>query len=255
MPAEDSPLVNAWKPGDPWALEALREAEFVDLRLIYHSSNFVYLARLQHPDHGEGLAIYKPADGEQPLWDFPDGLYRREVAAYEFSRLLDWPLIPPTVLREDAPHGPGSLQLFIQHDPAEHYFVLRDRDDYDEQFLRFAFFDLAANNADRKGGHLLLDPEGHVWGIDNGLCFHVAEKFRTVIWDYAGNALPEDWAEDFIRVRGCLALADPSTKAFRALLSPEEIEALVDRLDHYIAHPVLPEMEDFARRVHPWPLV
>lgn len=255
MSAADSPLVNAWKPEAPWAVEALREAEFGDLRLIYHSSNYVYLATLQHPEHGEGLAIYKPEQGEQPLYDFPDGLYRREVAAYEFSRLLGWPIIPPTVAREEGPHGPGSLQLFIQHDPNEHYFELRDRDLYDEQFLRFAYFDLAVNNADRKGGHLLLDPDGRIWGIDNGLCFHAVEKFRTVIWDYAGNVMPEAWMEDLVRVRGCLALDDPTTEAFRALLSRSEVDALVARLDHLIGHPVLPEMEDFARRVHPWPLV
>jgi uncharacterized repeat protein (TIGR03843 family) len=255
MPAADSPLVNAWKPDAPWAEQALREAEFGELRLIYHSSNYVYLANLAHPEHGEGLAVYKQASGEQPLWDFPDGLYRREVAAYEFARLLGWQIIPPTVARDDGPNGPGSLQLFIQHDPAEHYFVLRDLDRYDEQFLRFAFFDLAANNADRKGGHLLLDPDGHVWGIDNGLCFNAYERFRTVIWDYAGNTLPEAWADDLIRARGCLALHEATTDTLRTLLAADELDALVSRLDHLIAHPVLPEMEAFDRRVHPWPLV
>ncbi len=255
MSATDSVLTNAWKPQAPWVEAALREAEFTELRAVHHSSNYVFLATMAHPEHGEGLAVYKPERGEQPLYDFPDGLYRREVAAYEFARLLGWPIVPPTVERLDGPHGPGSLQLFIEHDPEEHYFVLREGDRYDEHLARFAAFDLAANNADRKAGHLLLDPQGSIWGIDNGLCFNEFETFRTVIWDYAGTALPPAWVDDLVRVRGALALEEPATDALRALLTRREREALVARLDALIARPELPAMEDFERRVYPWPLV
>ena len=55
-----------------------------------------------------------------------------------------------------------------------------------------AVFDLLTNNADRKGGHCLLDVRGHVWGIDHGLTFHHVPKLRTVIWDYCGEPIPRD---------------------------------------------------------------
>jgi uncharacterized repeat protein (TIGR03843 family) len=247
----DGTITNDWRPGDPFVLDALREAAIGELHLVYDSSNYVFLAELQHPEHGAGIGVYKPARGERPLWDFPGDLYRREVAAFEFSRLLGWELIPPTV-EVDGPHGPGSMQLFIEHDPSEHYFELRDRDDYDDQLVRFAAFDLIANNADRKGGHLLLDPDEHVWGIDNGLCFHDEQKLRTVIWDYAGTRLPRKWLTDVRRARACLAEGEPGA-ALRDCLTRREVTALERRCGELLANPVLPEM--FPYRCTPWPLI
>ena len=81
--------VNAWTVADAHAPEALRDAEVRELRQIYDASNYVFLVDLAHPDHGEGLGVYKPARGERPLRDFPYGtLHDREVAAYEFACLL-----------------------------------------------------------------------------------------------------------------------------------------------------------------------
>lgn len=256
----DTPLLNDWKPDAAWVESALAEAEFGELRLIQYSSNYVFLADLEHPEHGRGLGVYKPAAGEQPLWDFPEGLYRREIAAYEFARLLGWEIIPPTV-EAVGPHGVGSLQLFIEHDPRRHYFELRDRDELDWQLVRFAIFDLVANNADRKGGHLLLEErpetgaEPRIWGIDNGLCFHEVEKFRTVIWDYAGTTMPAPLLDDLRRVRGCLQAREPVAQPLLDHLAAPEIDALLARIEFYLAHPVLPEMESFPRRVVPWPMV
>ena len=246
-------LVNAWSPADPHILDALRTAEVCDLRLIYDSSNYVFLASLVHPEYGTGLGVYKPRRGEQPLSDFPRGtLYQREIAAYECARLLGWDIVPPTVECE-GPEGPGSLQVFIEHDPRQHYFALRSDTRYAEQFVRFAVFDLVANNADRKGGHLLLDGGGRVWGIDNGLCFHRVEKLRTVIWDYAGEPVPEAWLADIERMRDCLAARAPGTEALTARLQPGEADALVQRCTALLSHPVLPEM--YPWRCVPWPLV
>ncbi|MEX1023110.1 MAG: SCO1664 family protein [Dehalococcoidia bacterium] len=254
MASTAGPLLNAWKPREAWTESALREANFGELRLIHHSSNYVFLADLEHPEHGRGLGIYKPARGEQPLYDFPDGLYSREIAAYEFDRLLGWDLVPPTVEAE-GPHGPGSLQLFIEHDPRQHYFELREHDEHDWRFIQFAAFDLAANNADRKGGHLLLDPQGDIWGIDHGLCFNAVDKIRTVIWDYAGAALPDAWVEDLRRVRGCLADGAPTAQPLLDRLAHGEAEALAARIDALVAQAVLPEMESYDRRVVPWPMI
>lgn len=246
-------LVNAWKPDAPWVEAALREAAFGELRFIPYSSNDVYLARLSHPDHGEGLAVYKPRDGENPLWDFPGGLDRREVAAYHLAELLGWPVIPPTVTREDAPRGAGSVQLFIEHEPAQHYFQLREGDAHDEALVRLAVFDLLANNADRKGGHVLLDPEGRIWGIDNGLCFHDEQKLRTVIWDYAGTPLPEAWCATIAAACGAVTTAAPEAARLVEVLTPRERRALVARCEKLLAAPVLPEM--YPWRCVPWPVV
>ena len=246
-------LSNAWSVDAPYAIEALRDAEVLELRDVYDASNYVFLATLRHPEHGEGLGVYKPARGERPLHDFPSGtLHRREVAAYELASLLGWRIIPPTVER-DGPQGTGSMQLFIEHDPSEHYFGFREDESLREQLVRFAAFDLIANNADRKGGHLLHDPKGRLWGIDNGLCFNRYQKVRTVIWDFSGAALPEEWVADIERVRDCLDAADDSSASLRACLSAPEVAALVERCAGLAESPLLPEM--FAYRCVPWPLI
>jgi hypothetical protein len=248
-----STLTNRWRPDDDWVEDALRVASFGELRFIPYSSNEVYLARLTHPEHGDGLAIYKPRDGENPLWDFPGGLDRREVAAYDFARLLGWPMIPPTVYRADAPRGAGSVQLFIEHDPTRHYFELRDGDTYDAPLVRMAVFDLLSNNADRKGGHVLVDPQGRLWGIDNGLCFHEELKLRTVIWDYAGTPIPEAWCDSIACARDALAAESEEAAALQRALSRGERRALIARCEAMLENPVLPEM--FPWRCVPWPMI
>ena len=152
------------------------------------SSNATFLVNASL-DGIEVPAVYKPQRGERPLWDFPDGtLCHREVAAYELSEALGWSIVPETVLR-DGPYGIGMVQRFVDHDPDDHYFTLLEA--HMDDFRRFAAFDVLANNADRKGGHCLLaQRDGHIWGIDHGLTFHVADKLRTVIWDFAGEPRP-----------------------------------------------------------------
>ncbi|MEI7925617.1 MAG: SCO1664 family protein [Chloroflexota bacterium] len=250
---EDDAPFPTWDPHDPRVEEAMREATLGDLQLVYNSSNYVFLTDLDHPVLGAGTGVYKPRRGEQPLHDFPDGLYEREIAAFELSRLLGWDLVPPTVERL-GPHGVGSMQLFIDHDPNEHYFELRDRDVLDEQFVRFALFDLITNNADRKGGHLILDPTGHVWGIDHGLCFHAQRKLRTVVWDYAGTGIPESWLDDIRRVCALIEAEDDTTEGFRIRIASRELAALLRRCAAILEDPVLPEMYEDYRCV-PWPMI
>jgi uncharacterized repeat protein (TIGR03843 family) len=52
-----------------------------------------------------------------------------------------------------------------------------------------AVFDAVVNNADRKGGHILPMPDGHVYGVDHGICFSVDPKLRTLLWRWAGKPL------------------------------------------------------------------
>ena len=126
------------------------------------------------------LAVYKPRKGERRLWDFPPGLWKRELAAYLLSEALGWGLVPLTAPRE-GPHGEGSLQLFIHADFEQHYFTLLDDAAHHDALRRICLFDLLTNNADRKSGHCLLGPEGQIFAIDNGLTFNADEKLRTVI--------------------------------------------------------------------------
>jgi uncharacterized repeat protein (TIGR03843 family) len=194
------------------------------------------------------LAIYKPTKGERPLWDFPRGLWKREVAAYELAAALGWDIVPPTTPRLDAPLGPGSLQYCIDAVVEEHYFSLLEEPRHHEALKRIAAFDLIANNADRKSGHCLLDRHGHIWAIDHGLCFHSEPKLRTVIWDFAGDKIEHE----------LLSSLEPLSRAevpgvIADLLDDEEITALSERAATVFSLGKFPEPSgDFP---YPWPLV
>jgi uncharacterized repeat protein (TIGR03843 family) len=196
------------------------------------SSNYTFLLSIVHKEI-EVRAVYKPQKGERPLWDFPDGtLCYREVAAFETSRALGWQLVPPTVLR-DGPHGLGSVQFYIDHDPEVNYFSFTST--MYPQLQRMAIFDYLVNNADRKGGHCLLDQDDHLWGIDHGITFNIDHKLRTVIWDFAGHALPNDLASDVQKL--CEQLEDRDAdyrKKLDALLDQREIAAFQRRINKLV---------------------
>lgn len=193
-------------------------------------------------------AVYKPHAGERPLWDFPDGLWQREVAAYELSAALGWELIPLTVVRHDAPHGVGSLQVFVDADYDRHYFTLLEDDAFHDQFRRMAAFDFVANNTDRKSGHCLVDADDHIWGIDNGLSFHADFKLRTVIWDFADEPIDDADLADLQRLAD-EGLPDP----LACRLGPFERDAVLARARALVRNGVLPS--DPSGRRWPWPLV
>jgi uncharacterized repeat protein (TIGR03843 family) len=213
------------------------------------SSNGTFLCSVTPRGGGEPrAAIYKPLAAERPLWDFPGGLYRREIAAYRLAVQLGWEMIPETVERVDAPLGIGSLQRFVRADFEQHYFTLLEDPRHHPALRRMALFDALANNADRKGGHCLLDADGRIWGIDQGLCFHSAPKLRTVIWDWAGEPVADDLVADVAR----LADSGPSEELCRVLTAAEG-EALVARARAVVRHPRLPAPQ--SERAFPWPLV
>jgi uncharacterized repeat protein (TIGR03843 family) len=214
-------------------------------------SNYTFLAQVSLA--GQVVpAVYKPARGERPLWDFPEGsLAQREVAAYVVSRALGWDLVPPTVLRPDGPAGPGSLQLFVDADPERHYFTFSDEEK--QQLRPAAAFDLLVNNADRKAGHVLLGEQGHLWLIDHGVCFHAEDKLRTVIWDFIGEPIPEDLLDDIRSFRRALAHDAALQNELGGLLLPEEFTALETRADRLIRSRRFPSPG--ASRPYPWPLV
>ncbi len=215
------------------------------------------------------LAVHKPRDGERPLWDFPEGtLHRREVAAHVLDRALGAGLVPTTVLREDGPFGPGSLQAFVPHDPAQHWFTLRADLGTDaalrDRVALLVAFDAIADNADRKGGHVLVaDGEGslapRLRAVDHGVTFNVDRKLRTVVWDLAGAPLP-----DAVRaaVAGVVAALDGAPAPIRAagladrlgeLLAPEEVAVTRSRAAALLDAGRLPEPE--GPNPLPWPLL
>jgi len=204
---------------------------FEVLGLLPNSSNYTFLAQLETPGvaGGEALAVYKPAQGESPLWDFPNGsLHRREVAAYRLARFLGWPLIPPTVTRRKGPMGVGSLQLFIRAESGRAFFQARDNTP--EELVPVALFDVLANNADRKAGHHLRDAAGRLWVIDHGLTFHVDPKLRTIIWDFAGQPLPRAYRADLERASAGLESGELARR-LRGLISARELDFLRRRVE------------------------
>lgn len=216
-------------------LDLLAKGEMAESHgLMPWSSNHTFLVTVRQ-DSAEALAIYKPCHGERPLWDFPDGtLALREVAAFHVSRALGWDLIPPTVLREGF-LGVGAVQLFIAADSEAHYFTLREEGAYTSTLQRVAAFDFIINNADRKGGHCLKGKDGHIWAIDHGLTFHPEYKLRTVVWDFAGQVIPNDILADLGRLLRSLEQPSSSTLAqLTPLITEDEIEMFRRRLDQLI---------------------
>jgi len=226
----------------------LRDGVITDAHgLLPWGSNFTYLMRLSIDGHDE-KAIYKPRHGERPLWDFPDGsLCRRELAAFEVSEALGWHIVPPTVLR-DGPHGLGMVQSYIDHDPNQHYFTFGDG--FKAQLRRIALFDHLINNADRKGGHCLLDGAGRIWAIDHGISFHAQPKLRTVIWEFAGEEISSELLLDLKRfVENMNSWLE--TSVVRQLLDESETEALHERVAALMLRSHYPEPG--SNRQYPWP--
>lgn len=234
-------------------LSALREGEIQLAGQFVYGSNYTFLATCQFKDQPFKV-VYKPMGGERPLWDFPDKtLAKREVAAFLVSEALGWALVPPTVFRlRNTPMGPGSVQLFIEHDPDYHFFKFAKKD---QTILPWVMaFDLLINNADRKGGHFLVDPENKLWLIDHGLSFHVEDKLRTVLWDYAGQPISQAILSDIQRLESGLSPQRDFYQSLQPYLTPEEIEALRTRAESLINTGIFP-LPSEERRAYPWPLV
>jgi uncharacterized repeat protein (TIGR03843 family) len=243
-------------PSDPREvaelLALLSEGAMTLKGLLPWSSNYTFLGRVSGRE-ASAPVVYKPIRGERPLWDFPRGtLAKRETAAYVVSRELRWNLVPTTVLR-DGPHGPGSVQLFVTADQDDHFFTFHEEPQFRRALQSLALFDTISNNADRKGGHCLRTGDGEVVAIDQGLCFNVEPKLRTVIWDFAGEEIPPDLLRDLRRLEA--RAADPNStvmRELRDLLSASELRALRSRISVLTASGCFPDPPE-DRRAYPWP--
>lgn len=237
---------------------------------LVEASNATFLCAYETLS-GELQVVYKPTAGEAPLWDFPrHTLAYREVAAYELSRVCGFGVVPPTTLVDAGPAGPGSVQLWLdpdeQADPLVRLVPYRrvpqgwfpvvlglDQDERqvalihldDVRLRRLALFDVLANNADRKGAHVLVH-DGGVFGCDHGVCFHGDPKLRTVLWGWGGELLSD---EERHLVRSA---STQGAEAVSALLSRHEVDALVARCEQLLKSGRFPEPGD-RWPVIPWP--
>ncbi len=232
----------------PEIIHLLEVGEFSLQGQFVHGSNYTFLGQVTSGD-SSCKVVYKPSRGELPLWDFPENsLAKREVAAYRVSELLGWDLVPPTVLRRrKLPYGSGSIQYHVEHDPNYHYFSFSEEDR--KRLDRVVAFDLIINNADRKGSHVMVSPDGHLWCIDHGLCFHVENKLRSVIWHLAGEEISPD-----IRA-GLLSLIQRPEELvieLKPYLLQSEIKALIQRAKDILICGVFPHAGK-DRRMFPFP--
>jgi uncharacterized repeat protein (TIGR03843 family) len=245
---------------------------------VITASNLTMYARVDADDGSTLSCVYKPVSGERPLWDFPDGtLAARERVAYLVSEVGGWHLIPATVLR-DGPLGPGMCQQWVTGEldqppddgwvdlldgaadmPGGWIAVLSGVDHAgrevtlahrDEGPLRsLALLDAVLNNADRKGGHLLTDRDGRLWGVDHGLCCHAEPKLRTVLWGWRSARLSQAELDQLESLHAWLA-GDPAELG--ALLTSRERRALRDRVDTLRETAVFPEPVPGLPAL-PWP--
>jgi len=244
------------------ATDLLAGAPITVLGRIMPASNHTYLVRLGDDPDGP-QAVYKPVSGERPLWDFEDGtLASREYAAWVVSDALGWNVVPPTVLR-DGPAGPGMVQLWCEPDPEQDavdllpegpvpagmLHVLDAYDNHDRPIMllhedsaplrRMALFDIVVNNTDRKGGHVLAMADGHRYGVDHGVCFHVDDKLRTVLWGFHGRRFT---AEERAALEGLLAGLDgPTGDTLDDLLDRYELAATRRRTERLLSAARFPE--------------
>ena len=261
--------------------EVLRNGELTVLGRIRSASNATFLCEATH-DESSVHCVYKPIAGEAPLWDFPDGtLAGRELAAYLVSAQLGWNIVPYTIIRH-GPAGPGMLQQWVEqpgddgeteprpgpdlvdlfpagkrqpgylrviraYDYAGDEVMLMHADDI--RLWRMAVFDVLINNADRKGGHVLRDLEGHIYGVDHGVCLHVENKLRTVLWGWAGKPIDDHMLEAVAGLEK--ALRDEFGEELAEHITRDEIAALHRRACELLNDPVMPGPN--RHRPIPWP--
>ena len=231
------------------AVELLTAGEITVAGRLAEASNATLYCTISDGQR-EAACVYKPVAGERPLWDFPHGtLAGREIAAYLVSRASGWDIVPPTVYR-DGPFGPGMCQLWIDADPSVDLVALA-RSGSNRALRAMAVFDAVINNADRKIGHLLPTPNGHLYGCDHGVCFAEEYKLRTVLWQWRGTSLTKADVQALARLSDQVNRGDLGGELDR-WLTPDEVTATKVRIGLLLDHRVHPYPPDDWPAV-PWP--
>ena len=251
--------------------ELLRTADLEPIGWLAGSSNYAMVVRAvpvgaltgddpsaagastAGPSSAGILAVWKPTAGERPLCDFPIGtLTRREVAAYLVSEALGWGIVPETLLR-DGPAGEGMIQRWIEIDPTADVIAMVNEDD--PRLRRVAVLDAVLNNTDRKAGHLLPVPGGHVHAVDHGVTFSIVPKLRTVLWAWEGEPFDGEEVAALARVAAALGSRrepGPLATALAELLAAREIEATRARVAGLLDAGVFPSPSPDWPAI-PWP--
>jgi uncharacterized repeat protein (TIGR03843 family) len=265
-------------PRDPAVPALLRHGRLDITGRIVDASNAT-LFGVVSADGVDVRCVYKPVRGERPLWDFPEGtLAGREVASYLVSEAAGWHVVPPTLLR-DGPFGPGMVQVWVDTDderelvdvcppaavPTGWLGVLRARDGRGDpavlahadvpELRAMAAFDVVANNADRKGGHVLAGVDGRIYGVDHGLCLHVENKLRTVLWGWVGQQMPPDILEPLRRLRAALdgrGTGGTLRDELGEHVTRREVRALRARVEALLDTPCFPQPAGYGPSI-PWP--
>jgi uncharacterized repeat protein (TIGR03843 family) len=262
-------------PRDPAVPALLRHGRIEITGRLVDASNATLFGTVS-ADGVELRCVYKPVRGERPLWDFPDGtLAGREVASFLISEAGGWHVVPPTLLR-DGPFGPGMVQAWVDTDderelvdvcpaadvPSGWLSVLRARDGRGEpavlahadvpELQRMAAFDIVTNNADRKGGHVLAGTDGHVYGVDHGLCLHIEHKLRTVLWGWVGKRMTPEVLEPLRRLRAALDGGRTFRDELGEHVTRREVRALRMRVEAVLNEPCFPEPSGYGPAI-PWP--
>ena len=229
------------------ACHLLQKAKVRNCDLLTNGSNYVFLATMVK-EETEVKAVYKPRQGEIPLWDFSEGtLYKREYAAFIVDQALEWRLIPPTVIR-GGPYGIGSMQWFVDTKRGTgHYSQIKDP----SILKKVALFDYLANNADRKASHFLEGKDGRLWLVDHGLTFNTEPKLRTVLWDFSGETVPDELLVDVRALQDKLKQEKQLREGLLRLIEESELEALELRIKTIIEKPVF--VYPGPHRSVPWP--
>ena len=218
----------------------------IEGRLV-DASNATLFVVVSHQGE-ETRAIYKPVAGERPLWDFPDGnLASRERAAYLVDQALGFNHIPLTIVR-DGPFGIGAVQQWIDIDESIDLEIFFRKDD--PQLREVALLDAVINNTDRKIGHLLPEPSGHLYICDHGVTFHEEDKLRTVLWQWSGQPLSE---LEVIALQDLLRkISGQELEELNSLLTQGEIAALHERINRLLVTGIFPEPNPEWPHI-PWP--
>lgn len=225
-------------------LKVLMDCELIITGRLVDASNATLFGNLANTE--ELKVIYKPVAGERPLWDFPVGtLAEREYAAYLFSEEFGFNLVPTTVLR-DGPYGYGMVQQWIENAQPSNLIEIAQGNDV--QLRRMFLFDVLINNGDRKFGHILLAEAGKILGCDHGVSFHVVDKLRTVLWQFAGLLLTENELSLLDNI------ANSDLSFLSNYLTETEISALLERTRRLINQENFPQPADDRPSI-PWPPV
>ena len=225
----------------------IKNGNFIGGHTMPWGSNYTFMMWIDIDESSCISVIYKPRDGEKPLYDFEEStLYKRERASYILSKILGWPNIPLTIIR-NGPYGLGSVQHYIECDPRITFFEIREKN-LDDLFP-IAIFDLITNNADRKAGHCILDNQNIIWSIDHGLTFNSDFKLRTVMFEFCGKTIPDKFIADISDALPELK----KNKEIQKLISSKEFDSLISRIEEVINDPIMPILN--PNRDIPWPLV